>query len=203
VTATVIALRQPAPAPFATPAALGRWKWWFTPLEEKTPFRPAATGANLSSIFFLPGQTRLGWATGGFGTILHTEDYGKSWQVQSSGAVEGLSSVTFVTPQSGFAVGMSGTILHTENGGANWQAQSGGTREILSCVTFVTPQSGWAVGANGTILHTEDGGRSWQAQSSSTVEILRSVAFATPQSGWVVGWKGTILHTETAALAIS
>src|SRR5579862_6774868 len=194
--ATTVSLRQPAPEQFEPQAKPGSWKWWLAPIEENAVFRPATTRATLRSVFFRPRQSQSGWAVGQWGTILHTENGGGSWQPQSSGALADLSSVTFATPQLGWAVGRSGTILHTENGGSSWQPQSSGTLADLSSVTFATPQSGWAVGTLGTILHTENGGGSWQPQSSGTYQELRSVTFATPQSGWAVGTLRTILHTE-------
>ena len=136
-----------------------------------------------------------GWAVGTDGTILHTEDGGRSWEPQSSGTSVHLSSVAFATPQSGWAVGEKGTILHTEDAGATWKPQSSGTREHLSSVAFATSQSGWAVGP-GIILHTEDGGGTWKTQSGGSNASLRSVSFVTPQSGWAVGDGGIILHTK-------
>ena len=136
-----------------------------------------------------------GWAVGTDGTILHTEDGGRSWEPQSSGTTVHLSSVAFATPQSGWAVGEKGTILHTEDAGATWKPQSSGTREHLSSVAFATSQSGWAVGP-GIILHTEDGGGTWKTQSGGSNASLRSVSFVTPQSGWAVGDGGIILHTK-------
>jgi hypothetical protein len=141
--------------------------------------------------------TRLGWAVGDH-DILHTEDFGRTWQKQSSGTTQRLLFVTFITPQLGWTAGDHGTILHTEDGGGSWQQQSSGTTANLTSVTFVTPQLGWAVGEHGTILHTEDGGGTWQRQSSGTTDYLYSVTFATQQFGWVVVAGGIILHTEDA-----
>src|SRR3974390_3388132 len=106
-----------------------------------------------------------------------------TWQTQSTGTQQWLSSVAFVSPQAGWAVGEGGTILHTADGGQSWQAQSSGTKQWLGSVGFVSPQAGWAVGDGGTILHTADGGQSWQQQSSGTHAWLYSVAFVSPQAG--------------------
>jgi hypothetical protein len=58
---------------------------------------------------------------GSHGIILHTEDGGRSWNPQFSNSNAYLSSVAFVTPQSGWAVGWDGTIPHTEDGGKSWR----------------------------------------------------------------------------------
>jgi photosystem II stability/assembly factor-like uncharacterized protein len=150
----------------------------------------AATGQSSQS----PGIG--GWAVGGSGTILRTQDGGRTWEAQDSGTTEWLDSVAFVTPLSGWAVGEKGTILHTQDGGASWKEQDSLSDAILRSVTFITPTSGWVVGTEGTILHTEDGGDHWKKQDSGFGEGLNSVAFVTPQLGWAVGIYGMILHTE-------
>jgi photosystem II stability/assembly factor-like uncharacterized protein len=147
------------------------------------------TTSNLRSV-----EPESVWAVGKSGSILYTQDGGKSWSAQTSSISTQLAAVVFATPQSGWAVGNDATILHTEDGGGSWKMQTNGTGWILS-VAFATPQSGWVVGRGGTIWHTEDGG-TWNPQSSGTSANLSSVAFATPQSGWAVGENGTILHTE-------
>jgi photosystem II stability/assembly factor-like uncharacterized protein len=195
VAATVVSLRQSTPQQFEPQAAAGNWKWWFTPLEENIAFRSPVTRADLRSVFFLPGQNQVGWAVGENGTILHTENGGSRWQIESSGTSKDLRSVTFATPRSGWAVGEYGVILHTEDAGNSWHIQSNLTQEDLRSVAFTTPQSGWAVGDTET-LHTENGGYSWQTEGTGTLKNLRSVTFATPQSGWAVGDTGTILYTE-------
>jgi len=152
---------------------------------------------DLYSVSFANGQS--GWAVGGGGTILHTEDGGRNWQ--SSGVNFRLNSVMFANGQSGWAVGPGGTILHTEDGG-NWTQQRSGLdvnqNVYLYSVTFVNAQSGWAVGDQNTIVHTEDGGSNWTKQSSGGGggPGLTSVTFANGQSGWAVGESGTIVHTE-------
>jgi len=157
---TFLAIHQHAPPQFEDRASLAFWKWWLRPIEQNPALRPAATDQSLISVAFATPQS--GWAVGDSGTILHTEDGGKSWNPQVSNARDTLGSVAFATPQSGWAVGGSGTILHTEDGGKSWNPQVSNTRDNLYSVAFATPQSGWAVGDSGTILHTEDGGKSWR-----------------------------------------
>jgi photosystem II stability/assembly factor-like uncharacterized protein len=136
-----------------------------------------------------------GWVVGRLGYILHTEDGGSHWTMQTGDTDKWLESVAFATSQSGWVVGEGGTILHSEDGGGTWRAQDSSTKDWLNSVAFATPQSGWAVGGIGTILHTEDAGATWKLQSSGISAELFSVAFVTPQSGWAVGKGGTILHT--------
>jgi len=143
-----------------------------------------------------------GWTVGNKGTVLHTEDGGRSWQKQEAGGGWDLNAVTFVTPQSGWIVGGYGTILHTEDGGRSWQGQRTGSVR-LNAVSSVTSQDCWVVGDKGTILSTVDGGRNWRNQDSGTTNDLSAVTFVTSRVGWTVGLgnilksNGTvILHTE-------
>ena len=160
-----------------------------------TPKTPVSTDPSnpLTNATITP---HTGWVVGEQGTILHTEDGGRTWQQQNSGTTVPLESVSFITPQVGWVVGLSGTILHTEDGGRTWQTQDSGTRAELMSVTFLTPQSGWAVGRY-TFLRTEDGGRTWQFQSSGN--YLMSVTFVASKGhplGWAVAWDEGLYRTE-------
>jgi photosystem II stability/assembly factor-like uncharacterized protein len=53
------------------------------------------------------------------GIILHTQNGGRDWEPQNSGTDKDLTSIAFVTPQSGWVLGTDATILHTEDGGHN------------------------------------------------------------------------------------
>ena len=172
--------------------------YWVWPVSQPWEQQPSGTTENLNSVSFVTPES--GWAVGSSGTILHTEDGGRTWNKQISGTSEWLASVTFATPQSGWVVGSKGVILHTEDSGNTWKTQTSGVELYwLGAVIFVTPQSGWATGYgkndSGVILHTIDGGTTWKIQPTGDTQVLSSVAFPTLQSGWVVGNNG-ILHTE-------
>ena len=136
-----------------------------------------------------------GWASGRWGTILHTGDGGVTWARQASGTDITLVAVHFHDTQNGWAVGGKGTILHTSNGGATWQKQGCPVEYLLMDVTFVTPKKGWVVTEQTHILATQDGGETWSVQFSDTDLIFRAVSFADTLSGWAVGEYGYIYHT--------
>jgi photosystem II stability/assembly factor-like uncharacterized protein len=151
--------------------------------------------------------SKIGWAVGEAGTILHTDDGGITWKLQADGTSGYLRSVAFVTAQKGWIVGERGVILRTEDGGDTWQEQESGTVEDLLSVAFATPDRGWAVGFGGVILCTEDGGFTWRRQTSgmespepaSIIDFrprLEAVAFRTPSCVCVAADEGTILHTD-------
>jgi photosystem II stability/assembly factor-like uncharacterized protein len=169
------------------------------PIEKVTP--PAAPPvdpafANLNAITFVDAQH--GVAVGVLGTVLATEDGGRTWQARTSGIEAGLDSVHFADAQRGVAVGEKGTVLATEDGGRTWQARTSGTQAMLTSVHFANARHGLAVGNDGTVLATEDGGRSWQARTSGTWPLLMSVDFTDARHGIAVGYGGTVLATEDA-----
>ena len=136
-----------------------------------------------------------GWASGRWGTILHTSDGGMSWEKQTSGLDYTLISVSFVDAKTGWIVGDGGTILHTKDGGKNWLPQKSPVQSYLMGVHFSTPLKGWAVAERTTILHTADGGKTWNVQFKDEDYILKSISFCDENNGWAVGEYGLIYHT--------
>lgn len=73
------------------------------------------------------------WIAGSPGTkVLHTEDGGATWQVQSTGQNLPIRALSFVDNLHGWAVGALGTVLATTDGGQTWRRQrSGGARAAM------------------------------------------------------------------------
>src|SRR5262249_4836094 len=63
------------------------------------------------------------WAVGNFGTIVHTTDSGKTWQVADSGTLQPIFGIDFSDAQHAWAVGKSALVLRTEDGGKTWKTQ--------------------------------------------------------------------------------
>lgn len=156
---------------------------------------PLPTHNYLLSNFFIDSMT--GWAVGGGGTILKSEDGGINWVLQhvlSEDVDEALHSVYFADQNNGWIVGDAGTILKTTDGGDTWIYKLSSTSYELHSVHFIDIYTGWAVGCFGTILKTTNGGEDWYAQISGTVQVLDDVFFTDSNNGWIVG--GTeIFHT--------
>ena len=140
-------------------------------------------------------DTMHGWAVGGKGTVLKTENGGGRWENQRDLSNKHLWSVYFVDPAHGWIVGEEGEILHTQDGGQRWVQQRSNVEQHLFSVHFANLTHGWIVGTNGLILHTADGGKTWVRQKTSVNLNLRDVAFRDEKRGWAVGEKGLILHT--------
>jgi photosystem II stability/assembly factor-like uncharacterized protein len=74
-----------------------------------------------AEMFFL--NRRIGYGCSGAGRIEATFDSGKSWQLQPTGILNGLTGIVFADTARGWCVGYNGIILHTENGGQSWVKQ--------------------------------------------------------------------------------
>src|SRR5262249_60796121 len=74
---------------------------------------------------------KQGWVVGDNGRILHTEDGGKTWRRQESGARDELVHVKFVNDKRGGGVGAKGTMLYTDGGGRTWEGEASGTTNHL------------------------------------------------------------------------
>ncbi len=148
----------------------------------------------LRSVYFASDQQ--GWAVGNNGTILATQDGGKTWVKQSNSTDARLNSVHLANDQRIWVAGSGGTTLTSQDGGNIWYEQISNTTEHLKSVHYVNDQHGWAVGENGIILAIQDGSNYWHKQVSNTTETLNSVHFFNDQQGWAVGNNGTILATQ-------
>ena len=136
------------------------------------------------------------WIVGYYGTILHSSDRGKSWEVQSSPTQSSLFNVRFVSPLKGWIGGSYGTVLHTTDGGKNWRAQPVGTTEHLFAADWLEETHGWLVGSRGTTVRTEDGGRSWSASTLPGDFTFSGIKFISATRGWMVGEFGVIFQTK-------
>jgi photosystem II stability/assembly factor-like uncharacterized protein len=170
-------LMFPAPFSASTWAAQGKW-----PIHDDI----------LSITFPMEGH---GWASGRWGTILHTEDGARTWEHQQTGVDNTLASIHFTDRENGWAVGSKGTIIHTGDGGKTWERQQSPVDYFHMAVRFVTPKIGWIVSERTHILMTRDGGKTWRVQFADEDFILKGIAFADPLNGWAVGELGHIFHT--------
>lgn len=149
---------------------------------------PIPQGNNLYDVFFV--GTNNGWAVGGNGSIIHTDDGGLSWSQQHSTTQNDLYATFFINDNAGWAVGIYGTLLHWN--GDKWESQNSQTSAHLNDVYFINTQIGWVVGDNQTFLFTEDGGENWtQIGFTGTQYRYFSVYFIDQDHGYVAGATGS------------
>ncbi|MCY4402847.1 MAG: YCF48-related protein [Candidatus Poribacteria bacterium] len=167
----------------------------------------------LYNIYFV--NEKVGFITGARGTILKTEDSGKTWnrKIARSGAAEqntnrrrggiraNLMGIQMVSETVGFIAGSENTILKTTDGGETWigsseRARVGETRNNLENILFVSPTTGWVIGSYGTLLHTTDGGETWEKRNAGVDHNLFGIHFFNDKIGWICGQEGLILYTN-------
>ena len=167
----------------------------------------------LYNIYFV--NEKVGYITGARGTILKTEDGGKTWNrkiarsqaarqnnnPRRGGIRANLMGIQMISEAVGFIVGSENTILKTTDGGETWigsseRARVGETRNNLENIWFVSPTTGWIIGSYGTLLHTTDGGETWEKQDAGFDNNLFGIHFSDEKTGWICGQEGLILHTN-------
>lgn len=90
--------------------------------------RPAEMNSRASEAVLM-AITRAGSrmvAAGERGTIIWSDDQGKSWRQAKVPTSVSLTAMTFATPKSGWAVGHGGIVLHSSDAGESWQVQLDG-----------------------------------------------------------------------------
>ncbi len=159
-----------------------------------------------------------GWAVGILGSVIHTQDGGKTWEKQGSGTRRHLFTVCFPDRDNGWAAGDVMTLIHTADGGKTWEPQAVqqiteenvfASEVIFNGVFFHDANEGWLVGEFGAIYHTVDGGKNWQYLPVAALEpevaedewelpklTLFDVRFTDRQRGFILGVDGTLLKTD-------
>ena len=170
--------------------------------------QPAGTMAWLHSVFFL-NQNR-GWIVGSKGTLLVTDDGGKSWKSKPAATADILRDVYFADEQNGWLVCERNLydlkekdeprtyLLQTTDGGENWKRIDIRGIEVdilLVRVVFSRGGRGWAFGEAGSIYATRDSGANWTRLTSPTRHLLLGGSFVDDDRGWLVGAGATIIQT--------
>ncbi|MCX8073195.1 MAG: YCF48-related protein [Candidatus Binatia bacterium] len=176
--------------------------------------QPSGTTRNLLDIEFV--NLDRGLAVGDFGTLLRTEDGGKTWtrvslpenielppdiaEVVQPGDVI-LYSIAFADEDHVWIVGEFGVILFSRDGGLTWEQQKSGVETTLFGVAALDTQRAWAVGMEAVMLATEDGGATWAKQTvpmpKGFVLPIYDVAVR-GLFGWAVGNSGLLLYSQDA-----
>jgi len=129
-------------------------------------------------------------AAGERGTVLLSDDAGKTWRQVTTPVQVSLVAVQFVNAKTGWAVGNLGVVLHTTDGGETWSKQLDGIQAAdIVAKAASTPEeqtaaqrlvndgpdkpflnlyfedelNGYIIGAYNLIFKTTDGGKSWQS----------------------------------------
>lgn len=163
----------------------------------------------LHAVYFLDEQK--GWAVGGRGVLLSTEDGGKAWRMSARPTEDALRDVYFADEKNGWLVCERSIydlktkeeprtyLLRTVDGGMTWKQVNVIGQDVdarLVRALFTDAGRGWAFGEEGVLYTTRDGGQSWERQRVPTRNLLLGGWFLDSQQGWLVGAGSTLLQTS-------
>lgn len=170
--------------------------------------RSAGTMTGLRSVYFL--DEAKGWAVGGAGTLLSTQDGGQTWQTARRFSEDVLWDVYFADAQNGWLLAersihklktnddLRSYLLQTKDGGATWtRANLFGLDPgvLLLRLVFADKSVGRVFGEYGTLYVSGAEPALWTAQAVPTKRLLLGGAFLDHARGWLVGAGATLLQT--------
>ena len=163
----------------------------------------------LHGVFFLD-QNR-GWAVGGYGVLLATEDGGKTWKVRPRPTEDSLRDIYFADSNNGWILCERNLyqlksnseprtyLMNTTDGGEKWQRVSIPRADVnarLVRAVFSPSGRGWAFGEDGVVFKSSAEGGKWTRLPSPTRHLLLGGTFIDDNRGWLVGAGATILQTS-------
>lgn len=161
---------------------------------------PGLSGVNVTLNAVSFADANHGYAAGGGGTLVKTDNGGGAWMhshpFPASVEVRGLA---FPTPATGYAVtwdGHHGGIWRTVDAGVHWSETTASAAPFASVSASGTAEA-WASAADGTAWHTSDSGATWDKRTLSN-EALRGTSVA-GGSAWVVGSRGAAYSFASGA----
>lgn len=158
----------------------------------------ALSTTNLNSIFGANDGHRL-WLVGDAGTIMESDDDGKTWDGRGSSASRNLNWVAGTSDGKHlYAVGDSGTIVRSADSGKKWEMiTTSTTNDLYSVFAADDAKRVWIVGASGTLLASTDGGSTWKSETSGTGMWLWAIRGTTNGTKlWAVGAWGTLIQSS-------
>lgn len=129
--------------------------------------QPVPQEQNLSAVDFA-GAT--GFASGDFGTLLRTNDAGRTWSGLQTGLTENLDHVRMLGPQT-VIVGGTCALRRSDDGGATfrrlpWTASDEECSGGITAFDFPSSNVGYLVLGNGNVLRSGDSGRTWARRTA-------------------------------------
>lgn len=148
-------------------------------------------------------DSKIAWVVGGNGTIIHTEDGGKTWIQQVSNTRAPLYKVAVVDRYNAWIIGNTdngyAVILRTSDGGLTWTRQGNAStvKTIgLIDITAADNRTAWAVGVDDYVLKTIDGGASWQTQMTSGYLHMNGACAIDKYNAWITQDYGAVYWTS-------
>jgi photosystem II stability/assembly factor-like uncharacterized protein len=152
--------------------------------------------ADLNAVSF--SSATQGWAVGGDGVVLHSNDAGATWSKQLDGREIGALLVKHYQ-----------ALAHAEPGNEQWPLRvaegerllAQGADKPLLDVWFANERLGYVVGVFNLILRTEDGGQSWtpfQDRTENPQGFHLNAIASTGDALYIAGEQGLLLKWDEA-----
>ncbi|MBX3282967.1 MAG: hypothetical protein KF756_10860 [Acidobacteria bacterium] len=171
---------------------------------------PTRNFANLKDIFFQNSET--GWIAGTDGTLLRTDDGGKTWLPLQKFTNDSILQIYFTDPATGWMLcersiysrGKNPTsyLRKTIDGGVHWDKVEfeDADRERVTRILFDRNGLGLAFGEGGIFYRLQEDGKTWKKSRAAIHFLLLDGAYTTGATGAIVGAGGTIVFTQDGGL---
>ncbi len=167
--------------------------------ETRLDMEQAVFAPPLMDVWFANEQQ--GWASGAYGTLLHTSNGGRNW-LDWSPKVDNADQLHFngvIGTADGTLLLASewGTIFRSSTAGESWQAtDSGYEGSFFGLVTNPVTSSLFAYGLRGTIYRSTDDGLNWAEVQSKAQGSLFGACATREGRLTFVGSNGTVTRSE-------
>lgn len=146
-------------------------------------------------------NAELGWASGAYGTLLHTSNSGRHWddwshKVDNPDELH-LNGVVAAPDGSLYLASEWGNVFRSLSGGENWEAMETGYEGSFFGV-LVNPASGsiFAYGLLGTVYRSSDQGESWEKAPAMARASLFGALAEADGTLYFVGQGGTATRSQ-------
>lgn len=161
------------------------------PLGAQWRLLPTGTTASFRGLSVIDDRTI--WASGSNSTIVHTEDGGATWKVDTiPGGTFDVRAIHARSATVAHAAATAGRIWRTTDGGRTWSLryQAFDTTVFLDAIDFWDDRHGMALGdpmgGRFFVLVTQDGGETWQEAPAASRPESREGEAAFAASGTVL-----------------
>jgi photosystem II stability/assembly factor-like uncharacterized protein len=161
--------------------AVGQTGLAFTSDDCKT-WKPAPTGSKSRLLAVAVNGQGLAYAIGGFGTVLRSSDWGKTWAPQAidwskitpEGAEPHLYDLHVAEDGTVTMVGEFETVLRTSGDGSTWKLLHKCERSLFG-MAVVEGGKLYAVGQSGAFIRSADNGATWESVKTGTSAMLTGI----------------------------
>lgn len=142
-----------------------------------------------------------GWASGAFGSLLHTSNSGRSWEDASykldSTEEPHLNGVVGDSTGNLYLASEWGIVFRSTSSGESWEAaETGFEGSFFGLVVNPVTDSVFAYGLLGTIYRSTDHGQTWQQLDSKSRSSLFGATSSADGALVFVGQNGTAVQTN-------